>query len=156
MKNSLELAISLIFLTGAMVVSGSILRQDVALAGESGAVGSISAQFSATGNNLVATSGAVAVGKSGGVTLARTNPNDLSTVAVGNSSSNNNGFIFGSLPAGLPPASLVVVLGFNDQNTTIGVLGEGTVERGTPSGNTFTAAPTLNLLPGTTTGVTIP
>lgn len=152
MKNSLELATSLICVAGAMVASGLLLRADVALAGEAGAVGSISAQFSATGNNLVATSGAVAVGKSGGVTLARTNPTNLSTLAVGNSSSLGNGFFF----SGFQPENLVVVLGFNNQNSAIGVLGEGAVGRGNPSGNTFTTAPSVNLVPGATTGINIP
>jgi hypothetical protein len=150
MKNSLELAISLICLTGAMVASGSILRADVALAGEAGAVGSISAQFSATGNNLTATAGAVAVGKSSAFTTARTNPTDLSTVAVGNSIRSIS--VFGV------PVPTFIVTGVNAQNVSYVSLlsGETTAQLGVNQGNTFTAAPSLNLLPGATTGVSIP
>ncbi|WP_295613744.1 hypothetical protein [Chamaesiphon sp. GL140_3_metabinner_50] len=151
MKNSLELAIRLIFLTGAMVASGSILRADVALAGEAGAVGSISAQFSATGNNLAATAGAVAVGKSGAFTTARSNPTNLSTVAVSNS--------IGSLSILGVPVPTFIVTGVNAQNVTYtSLIAESTAQLGVVQGNTFNsgAAPTLNLLPGTTTGVNIP
>jgi hypothetical protein len=147
MKNSLELAISCIFLTGVMVASGSLLRTDVALAGEAGAVGSISAQFTATGNSLAATAGAVAVGKSGAFTTARTNTTNISTVAVGNS--------IGSLPLGIPT---FIVTGVNAQNVTYtSLVPENAAQRGVAQGNTFSAAaPTLNLLPGATTGVSIP
>jgi hypothetical protein len=149
MKNSLELAISLICLTGAMVASGSILRADVALAGEGGAVGSISAQFTATGNNLTATSGAVAVGKSGAFTTARTNTTNISAVAVGNS--------IGSLVLFGIRIPTFVVTGVNAQNVTYtSIIAENTAQLGAAQGNTFTAAPTLNLLPGATTGVNIP
>lgn len=151
MKNSLELAISLVFLTGAMAASGSLLRTDVAVAGDGGAVGSISAQFTATGNNLTATSGAVAVGKFGGITLARTNPTNISTVAVGYSIGSDQFTGFSDLPG----FSKVGVLRFNSQNSAIGVLANSNAELNTPQGNTFTAAPTLNLLPGTS-GVNIP
>jgi hypothetical protein len=151
MKNSLELAISLIFLTGVMVASGSILQADVALAGEGGAVGSISAQFTATGNNLAATSGAVAVGKSGAFTTARTNATDISTVAVGNS--------IGRLVLFGIPIPTFTVTGVNSQNVTYtSLIAESAAQQGVAQGNTFNsgAAPTLNLLPGATTGVNIP
>lgn len=150
MKNSLKLAISLILLTGAMVASGSLLRADVALAGEAGAVGSISAQFSATGNNLTATSGAVAVGKSSAFTTARTNATNLSTVAVGNSVRRLSVFGF--------PVTTFLVTGVNAQNVSYVSLlsGETTAQLGVNQGNTFTAAPSVNLLPGPTTGVNIP
>ncbi len=149
MKNSIELAISLIVLTGVMVASDSILRQDVARAGEGGAVGSISAQFTAIGNNLAATAGAVAVGKSGAFTTARTNTTNISTVAVGNS--------IGSLSILGVPVPTFVVTGVNAQNVSYtSLIAENTAQRGVAQGNTFTAAPALNLLPGTTTGVNIP
>ena len=148
MKNSFELAISCIFLTSGMVASGSILRADVALAGEAGAVGSISAQFTASGNNLAATSGAVAVGKSGAITTARTNATNISTVAVGYAGT----FLLFNIPL-----LRTRVLGFNSQAPTYLVAPENTTQLGVVQGNTFSpAAPSLNLLPGTTTGVNIP
>jgi hypothetical protein len=169
MKSLLKLATSLIVLTGVMVTSGSILRADIALAGEAdavgnisdrfsatgnnrtatsnvvafgsfggkaGAAGSISAQFSATGNNLTATAGAVAVGKTGAFTTARTNATEISAVAAGYAGQMN----------------VVNINGAANYSLTA----ETAIELAEVQGNSFTSAPTLNLLPGATTGVTLP
>jgi hypothetical protein len=130
--------VSIIFATGLMLATGVVAGSiNVAQAGEGGAAGSISAQFTATGNNLTATAGAVAVGKSGAFTTARTTAADISAVAVGN-------------------GGVLAVNGINAAIVDYAVTQEAGGVLGTLQGNTFTSAPTLNLLPGNTTGVTIP
>jgi hypothetical protein len=71
---------SIVFATGLMLAAGLVASP--ARAGQGGAAGSISAQF--TGSNVVtATAGAVSVGKDSAVTTARTSGADISAVAVG-------------------------------------------------------------------------
>lgn len=128
---------SIVFATGLMLAAGIVTGSiNAAQAGEGGAAGSISAEFSAAGNNLTATAGAVAVGKSGAFTTSRGNAADISSVAVG----------YGGA---------LTVAGINDV-ATYTVTGETTAQLGVVQGNVFGSAPSLNLLPGVTTGVTIP
>lgn len=128
---------SIVFVTGLMlaagVVAGSINAAQAA--GEGGAAGSISAEFTATGNNLAATAGAVAVGKTGAFTTSRTNATEISSVAVG----------YGGV---------LSVLGINDAPTYT-LTGETLAQNNAIQGNSFTAAPNLNLA-GPTSGVTLP
>ncbi len=130
---------SIVFATGLMLAAGVVAGSiNAAQAGEAGAAGSISAQFTTTGNQLTATAGAVAVGKAGAFTTSRTNATDISSVAVG----------YGG---GL------TVTGINDATSVNYVAtGETTAQLGVVQGNVFASAPGLNLLPGPTTGVTIP
>lgn len=129
---------SIVFATGLMLAVATIAGGiNVARAGEGGAAGSISAQFTAAGNNLTATAGAVAVGKASAATSARTTTTNISAVAVGN--------------AGL--------LEINNINAAIEykvATGEDATALAVGQGNTFGSSPSLNLLPGPTTGVTIP
>lgn len=129
---------SILFATGLMlaagVVTGSINAAQAA--GEGGAAGSISAEFTATGNNLAATAGAVAVGKAGAFTTSRGSATEISSVAVG----------YGGV---------LTVTGINSAPTYT-LTGETLAENGAAQGNAFTSAPKLNLLPGATTGVTLP
>jgi hypothetical protein len=128
---------SIVFATGLMLAAGIVTGSiNAAQAGEAGAAGSISAQFSTTGNNLTATAGAVAVGKTGAFTTSRTNAADISSVAVGYGGGLN-------------------VSGINDV-VTYNVTGESAAQLAVVQGNVFASAPGLNLLPGPTTGVTIP
>ena len=133
---------SIVFATGLMLAAGVVAGSiNVAQAGEGGAAGSISAQFTTTGNNLTATAGAVAVGKSGAFTTARTTAADISAVAVGNG---------GVLTVNGINAAIV------DYTVTEEANGVGAALV-TQQANTFTSAPTLNLLPTSpTTGVTLP
>jgi hypothetical protein len=71
---------SIVFATGLMLAAGLVASP--ARAGQGGAAGTISAQFSA-GNRVEATAGAVAVGKDSAVTTGRTNTGDISAVAFG-------------------------------------------------------------------------
>ena len=129
---------SIVFATGLMLAAGIVAGSiNVAQAGEGGAAGSISAQFTATGNQLTATAGAVAVGKTGAFTTARTTTTDISAVAVGN-------------------AGGLTVAGINAASVTYTATEEDATQIGVGQANTLTSAPTLNLLPGATTGVTIP
>ncbi|WP_295613740.1 hypothetical protein [Chamaesiphon sp. GL140_3_metabinner_50] len=136
---------SIVFATGLMLAAGIVTGSINAAhaAGEAGAAGSISAEFSATGNNLTATAGAVAVGKSGAFTTSRGSAANISSVAVGYAGS-------------------LAVTGINDSQAAVGVgytlTAESAAQLQVAQGNAFNAgsAPSLNLLPGTTTGVTIP
>lgn len=78
MKASIKFATGLILAAGAVV--GSI---NAAHAGQAGSAGSISAQFSTTGNSLTATAGAVAAGKTGAFTTANGTVADISAIAAG-------------------------------------------------------------------------
>ena len=130
---------SIVFATGLMLAAGVVTGSiNAAQAGEGGAAGSISAQFTETGNSLTATAGAVAVGKAGAFTTSRTNTTDISSVAVG----------YGG---GLSVAGINGTANYTATAETTAQLG---VVGG--QGNTFAAAPSLNLLPGATTGVTLP
>jgi hypothetical protein len=133
---------SIVFATGLMlaagVVTGSINAAQAA--GEGGAAGSISADFTATGNNLTATAGAVAVGKSGAFTTSRGSSAGISSVAVGY-------------------AGALGVTGINDSSPTgVGytLTQENTTEIAIGQANAFVGgSPNLNLA-GPTSGVSIP
>ena len=133
MKVSIVLATGLML--AAATVAGSITT---AHAGEGGAAGSISAQFSGLiSNGLTATAGAVAVGKASAFTTARTTATDLSAVAVGT-------------------GGTLTVTGINAAVVNYEVTGETTSGLGILQGNVFDSAPSLQIIPGPTTGVTIP
>lgn len=133
MKVSIVLATGLML--AAATVAGSITT---AHAGEGGAAGSISAQFSGLiSNGLTATAGSVAVGKAAAFTTARTTATDLSAVAVGT-------------------GGTLAVSGINAAIVTYTVTGETAAELAVGQLNTFNAAPSLQIIPGPTTGVTIP
>lgn len=80
---------SIVFATGLILAAGAVTGfSNAAHAGAAGSAGSISAQFTVTGNNLTATAGAVATGKSGAFTTATgAAPGggvaDITAVAVG-------------------------------------------------------------------------
>jgi hypothetical protein len=75
---------SILFTTGLILAAGAVVGSiNVAHAGVAGSAGSISAQFTATGNNLVSTAGAVAAGKTGAFTTASGTTTDISAVAAG-------------------------------------------------------------------------
>jgi hypothetical protein len=78
MKNSLELAISLIVLTGAMLASGSLVRAD-----ENRAVGIVAINYS--GGTITSLSSAVAVGKTSAAGTASINGSETSASAVAGS-----------------------------------------------------------------------
>ena len=130
---------SIVFATGLMLAAATVAGSiTTAHAGEGGAAGSISAQFSGlVTNGLTATAGAVAVGKAAAFTTARTTATNLSAVAVGTG---------GTLAVG----------GLNAESVAYTVTGETDAGLAVTQGNTFAAAPSLQLNPGTNTGVTIP
>jgi hypothetical protein len=76
---------SIVFATGLILAAGTVIGSiNVAHAGAAGSAGSISAQFTTTGNTLTATAGAVAVGKSIAITTTTaTSTGDTTAVAVG-------------------------------------------------------------------------
>jgi hypothetical protein len=79
MKNSLELAISLIFLTGTMLVASvSLVRAD-----ENRAVGIVAINYS--GTTITSLSSAVAVGKTSAAGTASINGSETSASAVAGS-----------------------------------------------------------------------
>jgi hypothetical protein len=78
MKNLLELATSLIVLTGAMVASASLVRAD-----ENRAVGIVAINYS--GTTITSLSSAVAVGKTSAAGTASINGSETSASAVAGS-----------------------------------------------------------------------
>ena len=133
MKASIVLATGLML--AAATVAGSITT---AHAGEGGAAGSISAQFTgAAGNALTATAGAVAVGKAAAFTTARTTATDISAVAVGT-------------------GGILTVTGINAATVNYAATSENATDLTVVQGNVFNSAPSLQIIPGPTTGVTIP
>ncbi len=120
---------SILFATGLILAAGAVANP--AHAGQGGAAGSISAQFS-VGNRIEATAGAVAVGKDSAITTARTTADNISAVAVGSG---------GDIDVVGLNASVVDYEFFNDDNLA------------TAQGNEFTSAPNLRLGTG---GVTLP
>ncbi len=130
---------SIVFATGLMLAAATVAGSiTTAHAGEGGAAGSISAQFSGLiSNGLTATAGSVAVGKAAAFTTARTTATDLSAVAVGT-------------------GGLLQVSGINSATVDYTVTGETVLGLGVVQGNSFGSSPSLQILPGPTTGVTIP
>lgn len=127
---------SILFATGLMLAAGVVTGSiNAAQAGEAGAAGSISAEFTPTGNNLAATAGAVAVGKNGAVTTSRTNATEISSVAFGYAGQMNVTNING------------------DANYLL--TAENLTQLGESQRNAFGSAPNLNLA-GPTSGVTLP
>jgi hypothetical protein len=122
---------SILFATGLILAAGAVANP--AHAGQGGAAGSISAQFS-IGNRVEATAGAVAVGKDSAITTARTTTANISAVAVGS-------------------AGQLDVSGINNTTVTYTVNAENNLS--TAQGNNFstTARPSLRLGTG---GVTLP
>jgi hypothetical protein len=128
MKASIKFATALILATGAVV--GSI---NVAHAGQGGSAGTISAQFTESGNNLTATAGAVAVGKLGAVTSGTAGVTDLSATAAGYA------------------GDLTIT---NFSTNTIGYGAFADTNLGTAQGNDFAGDKSgVSLLPGVDTGV---
>jgi hypothetical protein len=80
---------SIVFATGLILAAGAVAGfSNAAHAGAAGSAGSISAQFSVTGNNLTATAGAVATGKAGAFTTGTASAPaggvaDITAVAAG-------------------------------------------------------------------------
>jgi hypothetical protein len=129
---------SIVFATGLMLAAGVVAGSiNAAQAGEGGAAGSISANFTATGSTLTATAGAVAVGKTGAFTTSRTNAIDISSVAVG----------YGGA---------LGVTGINGPTVGYTVTSETATELAAVQANVFTSAPNLKLGVPTTAGVTLP
>jgi hypothetical protein len=135
---------SIVFATGLILAAGAVAGfSNAAHAGAAGSAGSISAQFSVTGNSLTATAGAVATGKTGAFTTAT-----------------------GSAPAGGTADITAVATGYAGtltitQLNTTGVDYEIGLEtlgaQGAAQGNNFngTAKTSVNLVPGPTTGVAL-
>ena len=122
---------SILFATGLILATGIVIgAMDAAHAGAGGSAGSISAQFTATGNDLTATAGAVAVGKTGAVTSATTTPTGITAAAAGYSGG-------------------IVVTKFNDTDISYDAGLDNSV--GTAQANNFnsTAKSGLNLVPAT-------
>ena len=135
MKVSIVLATGLML--AAATVAGSITT---AHAGEGGAAGSISAQFTGlAGNGLTATDGAVDVGKAAAFTTARTTATNISAVAVGT-------------------GGILTVTGINNAIVNYTVTGETATGLGVGQGNSLASAPSLQITPEgpTPTGVTLP
>ena len=130
---------SIVFATGLMLAAATVAGSiTTAHAGEGGAAGSISAQFTGTATNgLTATAGSVAVGKAAAFTTARTTATDISAVAVGT-------------------GGTLTVNGINDAIVNYIVTGETATGLGVGQGNSFASAPSLQIIPGPTTGVTLP
>ena len=132
---------SIVFATGLMLAAATVAGSiTTAHAGEGGAAGSISAQFSGlVTNGLTATAGAVAVGKAAAFTTTRTTATDLSAVAVGT-------------------GGTLAVTGLNAALVTYTVTGETAIGLAVTQGNIFASAPSLQITPvgPTPTGVTIP
>ncbi|WP_310481747.1 hypothetical protein [Chamaesiphon sp. VAR_48_metabat_403] len=120
---------SILFATGLILAAGAVANP--AHAGQGGAAGSISAQFSA-GNRIEATAGAVAVGKDSAITTARTTADNISAVAVGS-------------------AGDLDVAGLNASEVNYEVFAENNLD--TAQGNEFVSAPNLRL---GTQGIIIP
>ena len=132
---------SIVFATGLMLAAATVAGSiTTAHAGEGGAAGSISAQFTGTaGNGLTATAGSVAVGKAAAFTTARTTATNLSAVAVGT-------------------GGTLQVSGINDAVVNYTVTGETATGLGLVQGNSFASGPSLQITPAgpTPTGVTLP
>jgi hypothetical protein len=130
---------SIVFATGLILAAGAVAGfSNAAHAGAAGSAGSISAQFSTTGNRLEATAGAVATGKAGAFTTGTASTADTTAVAAGYSGA----------------------LSITDLNTanidyTIGT--ETAASLGQAQGNNFagTTKTSVNLVPGPTTGVAL-
>jgi hypothetical protein len=129
MKASIKFATALILAAGA--VAGSI---NVAHAGAGGSAGTISAQFTVTGNNLTGTAGAVAVGKLGAVTSGTATPTELSATAAGY-------------------AGDLTITNFSTDTIGYGAFADALL--GDEQKNNFagTLKSSVNLVPGPTTGV---
>ncbi len=126
MKASIKFATGLILAAGAVVSS-----INVAHAGQAGSAGSISAQFTPTGNTLLSTAGAVAAGKTGAFTTANGTATDISAVAAGYS------------------GALTVT---NFGTSTVGYAATDDGRLGTPQANNFDGAvpkTSVNLVPAT-------
>ena len=132
---------SIVFATGLMLAAATVAGSiTTAHAGEGGAAGSISAQFSGLiTNGLTATAGSVAVGKAAAFTTARTTATDISAVAVGT-------------------GGTLAVTGLNAAVVSYTVGGETAAGLAVGQVNTFNAAPSLQITPAgpTPTGVTLP
>ena len=132
---------SIVFATGLMLAAATVAGSiTTAHAGEGGAAGSISAQFTGlTGNALTATAGSVAVGKAAAFTTARTTATNISAVAVGT-------------------GGILTVTGINNAIVNYTVTGETATGLGVEQGNSLASAPSLQITPEgpTPTGVTLP
>ena len=129
---------SIVFATGLILAAGAVAGfSNAAHAGAAGSAGSISAQFTTTGNTLTATAGAVATGKNGAFTTAT-----------------------GSAPAGGVADITAVAAGYSgaltisDLNTTLvdyAVTAEGATGLGIAQGNNFDGVnkTSVNLVPAT-------
>lgn len=124
---------SILFATGLILAAGAVANP--AHAGQGGAAGSISAQFSA-GNRVEATAGAVAVGKDSAITTARTTSANISAVAVGS-------------------GGQLGVTGLNGASVDYAVAADANLSAVGGQGNDFTATARPNLRLGTG-GVTLP
>jgi hypothetical protein len=122
---------SILFATGLILAAGAVANP--AHAGQGGAAGTISAQFSA-GNRVEATAGAVAVGKDSAATTGRTTAANISAVAVGSE---------GQLS----------ITGLNASSVTYDVVQADNL--GSSQSNNFTPSAQPNLRLGTG-GVTLP
>jgi hypothetical protein len=135
MNISIQFATGLILAASAVVVSGNIAH-----AGEAGAAGSIAAQFgtvSGVANTLTDLSGAVAVGKAGAATAARTT---------------DNGDTFASAVGG---AGTLKVTGANTPN--VGYTAADDTNLGTAQANNLTDKATLKFTNNVlTSGIVIP
>ena len=131
---------SIVFATGLMLAAATVAGSiTTAHAGEGGAAGSISAQFTgAAGNALTATAGSVAVGKAAAFTTARTTATNISAVAVGT-------------------GGILTVTGINNAIVNYTVTGETDAGLGVGQANTLASAPSLQITPAgpTPTGVTL-
>jgi hypothetical protein len=130
---------SIVFATGLILAAGAVAGfSNAAHAGAAGSAGSISAQFTVTGNALTATAGAVATGKNGAITTGTASLTDTTASAVGY-------------------AGGLAVTEFNTAGVDYTVSAETATNQAIAQGNNFDGAlkTSTTLLPGATTGVSL-
>ena len=129
---------SIVFATGLILAAGAVAGfSNAAHAGAAGSAGSISAQFTVTGNTLTATAGAVATGKNGAFTTATGGAPaggvaDITAVAAGYSGT-------------------LTITDLGTANVDYGVTAETPTGLGIAQGNNFDGAAktSVNLVPAT-------